>query len=104
MFALQAMDLLSPFTAFFWLPHPQSIPMSFAFRTLRKTLEPCTEPQKIEVRHRKGDRKHLHKQQANCGSTVETHLLLAGYPIEVLGGIRLWVTSSVQDFQTSNVS
>lgn len=35
----------------------------------------------------------------------ETHLsLLAGCPVESPGGIRLWVTSSVQDFQTLNIS
>lgn len=78
---------------------PNSIPMSFAFWTLGKTLEPhVQDPRRLRSKLKK--RQQTAFTSKLCGSTVETHLsLLAGFPIESPGSIRLWVTSSVQNLQ-----
>lgn len=90
-----------PFPGF---PNPNSIPMSFAFWTLRKTLERHVQDPR-RLRSKLKERQQTPFTSKLCESTVETHLSpLAGCPVESPGGIRLWVTSSVQDFQTLNVS
>lgn len=106
MFALQSNGPPSSFHCLFLASPPPIRSHELCFLDLEEDSgTACTEPQKIEVQA-EGDRKHPSQATSKlCGSTVETHLsLLAGYPIESPGGIRLWVTSSVQDFQTSNVS
>ena len=92
MFALQSNGPPSSFHCLFLASPPPIRSHELCFLDLEEDSgTACTEPQKIEVQA-EGDRKHPSQATSKlCGSTVETHLsLLAGYPIESPGGIRLW--------------
>ena len=67
-----------PFPGF---PNPNSIPMSFAFWTLRKTLERHVQDPR-RLRSKLKERQQTPFTSKLCESTVETHLSpLAGCPV-----------------------